>query len=347
MSRQHPLPTASERATPPLADPKREPAGLPALVPSAEITARDRVTAMADPGTEITYAFAAFLAAILPGNLQREAAAEAAGRAARSLRAYYRPDRAGTLYREDFMLAGSLSRRCAVKPLKDGPDPAVDLFYQLPSRCCPASAMEALTDVAKALRLSGHADAVPVLGVPAIRLRVGPLVVLVRPAREDGGVLSIPGHGDGPFPVWIRTDPVAEAAAMRTLSHAHAERPRMLVAILKAWRDHCGVPVPGFALEVMVRAFYRDVSRPTDRPEDPAVLVETFMAWARNATPCTFALPGGGRNLFIDGDWHPYAETAYWRAVRARGLLRDGDVGAASEEWQAILGGRFPKLATT
>jgi hypothetical protein len=164
-----------------------------------------------------------------------------------------------------------------------------------------------------------------------------------------GGRMVIPGRSASGANRWIPWDPLAEAAALRVLGMVHGDRPRMLLAILKAWRNHNHVPLSGYALEVLVQAFFQKRAGAVAlggqaKPQD---LFESFMAWGRNATPGGFPLPGGGRSLSVGDAWHGQAASAYWLAVQTRQFCAKGDAPGAGSIWRTLLGEAFPESSGT
>ncbi|WP_413206425.1 hypothetical protein [Rhodospirillum sp. A1_3_36] len=297
-----------------------------------------------DPTAEISQAFVSFLAAIIPGADDRAVVRDGATRLARRL--------ARVLSLEDGELGsgcfvgGALGRRTAI--LIRGTLPTIDLFLTLTpgaETATPGAALDATARAARALGLSPQA-----IGPRAVTLREEglrfALIPTVNESRKGmGGRRVIPGRSTSGASRWIPWDPLAEAAALRVLGMVHGERPRMLLAILKAWRSHNRVPLSGYALDVLVQAFFQDragavVLGGRAKPQD---LFESFMAWGRNATPGGFPLPGGGRSLSVGDGWHGQAASAYWLAVQTRQLCAKGDVPGAASIWRTLLGEAFPE----
>lgn len=299
-----------------------------------------------DTSAETTQAFVSFLAAILPKPEDQIRVRDGAAQLVRRLAGVLTLDSGRVGSGSGFFVGGALGRRTAI--LTRGALPTIDLFLALAPGAHTtraADALEATAMAARALGLDPRA-----VGPRAVTLREDGLSFALIPAIHQivGGEeerMAIPGRSAlGTFR-WIPCDPLAEAAALRVLGMANGERPRMLLAILKAWRSHTRVPLSGYALEVLVQAFFQERAGAVAQGgrATPQDLFESFMAWGRNATPGTFPLPGGGRRLSVGEAWRGPATSAYWRAIRARHLSAMGDARGAGGVWRELLGDAFPQ----
>lgn len=270
--------------------------------------------------------FEAFLDHLRPTPDDHERARAAAVAVAAILRRHYRPDSPPDA-RDDHLIAGSFGKRTAVRPL-----PAVDLFYLLPERREGEALADLLAEIYAALTFALVEGALTVAG-DCVRVDTSGGVVAATPAfRRDAG-FRIPVGG-----AWRTANPVAESAAFRLADAVHEDRASRLLALLKAWKTQGGVPLPSFALEIMVREFLVDEQRPGDFEH----LLSDFFAWSRRRTPHRFDLPGGLDTLLVDDSWHGQAESAYWRCILAARHAAGGDAAAADEEWRHLFGPDFP-----
>ena len=226
---------------------------------------------------------------------------------------------------EDHLVAGSFGKRTAIRPL-----PPVDLYILLPGdrQIDPLAARE---EVAMALDLgpSALADGWRV---------TAPLpggLVAIAPCLRQGGVFLIPDpYGIG----WRVSNPAAEIAAFRVMDQVQGGRLHRLLALVKAWLRHGGVPLATFAAEVLTREYLAEETAPRDLPG----LFSGFLSWARRRTPAEFSLPGGQGGLFVDPAWHGHGEAAYWRCVLAERLDAAGEHGPATLEWRRLFGPQVP-----
>jgi hypothetical protein len=293
-----------------------------------------------DTISEMAAAFARFLAGLLPTLADRRRLGAGADQLARRLAPCLDLDGTWEGATGGFFVGGALARRTAI--LSAGDAPTVDLFLVLASGPAPLDAAVALDTVARAARSLGIAPLL--VGPRAVVLRHDGLSHALTPTRRVGDRLEIPGRDAEGRVRWIPSDPLAEVVAPRTLAMVHGREPGQLLALLKAWRHHNRAPLSGYALEMLVQAFFRDGPAALALGGRMALpdLFETFMAWGRNVTPGSIPLPGGGRRLSVGDAWHGLAQAAYWRAVGARRLVTQGDAQGAGLLWREILGAAFP-----
>lgn len=266
--------------------------------------------------------FDAFIDDLILSPEELAAARQAAVMVAGLLRRAFRPDPADGDDRTDHLVAGAVGKRIAIRPLS-----SVDLLYLIPGE---AQQAELLWRMEGALRAA--LPAAPVgLGDGRLLVEIGSIPVAVRPAVEHQGGFAIPGSQG-----WMVTNPAAEMAALRLSDSLNDGRTTRLLALLKAWRTACAVPLSSFALELLTREFLSECHPPTW-----AARMSDFFAWGRRRTPGPIDLPGGLGRLQLDDGWHPAAEAAYWRAVLAERHAASGDDDADLAEWRHLLGQNF------
>lgn len=225
---------------------------------------------------------------------------------------------------DDHLVAGSFGKRTAIRPL-----PPIDLYVLLPGDA-QADVLAAREEVAMALDLgpSALADGWRV----ALPLPGG--LVAVVPALRQGGAFLIPDPaGDG----WRLSNPAAEVAAFHLADQVQGGRPLRLLALVKAWVRHAGVPLGSFAAEVLVREYFAEEVAPQPLP----VVFRGFLVWALRRLPATFLLPGGLSQLMMDDAWRAAAEAAVERCLLADYHGAAGDPAAAAEEWRLLFGPDF------
>ncbi|CCG08536.1 hypothetical protein [Pararhodospirillum photometricum] len=239
-------------------------------------------------------------------------------------------------------VGGGAVGRCTAIQIEALP-PTADLFLPLVSDADSETPAAALACLARAVVETGLGRAVPRPDGRAIVLRLEDLPIALLPVCRQGARLLVPGRDPEGLPQWVEHDPGAEVACLRRLDHLEGPRPRRLLCLLKAWRVRNRVPVSGYALEILVGAYFQSTRTPAGLP----LLFEMFMAWARDALPGAFALPGASRRLFLGKGLQGATVSAYWRCVRARHLAASGEVGPASAVWRDLLGPVFPRLPET
>ncbi|MDX2222597.1 MAG: hypothetical protein SFV21_07615 [Rhodospirillaceae bacterium] len=282
---------------------------------------------------DLAACFGAFLRRIVPTTQAYVAARTAAQTVAERLRAELYPRGSLAAGQIDHVVVGGVGKRISIAPIR-----VIDLLYVLPARLRPTKSADALKTVWAVLRQS-YPDAATAHDRTGVLVSTEAGQVRVMPSVPHEGGFLVPGtatleRASG----WSLTNPVAEAATLRLADSLYNGRPRLLLAALKAWRDHAAVPVSSFALELLVQDFYTGAPRPFALGK--ALL--DFWAWARKRTPATLRPPGALTALAIDGAWHAKAKAAYWRVTLADHHADQGKMVDAALEWRAVLGEAFP-----
>lgn len=266
--------------------------------------------------------FDAFIDGLVLSPEELAAARQAAMMVAAQLRRAFYPDATASDERSDHLVAGAVGKRIAIRPLT-----SVDLLYLLPAGSQQADVLLRMEGVLRAALPAAPLD----FGDGRLLVEIGSIPVAVHPAVEHHGGFAIPGSQG-----WMLTNPAAEMAALRLSDSLNGGLTTRFLALLKAWRLACAVPVGSFALEILAREFISECNP----PGWPARLSD-FFAWLRQRTPKQYALPGGLGNLHIDDACHPAAEAAYWRAVLAQRHAASGDEPEELAEWRHLLGRHF------
>lgn len=269
--------------------------------------------------------FDRFIDDLLPSPEEISAARHAVALVVEVLRPVLRPNESGQ-GRSDFLVAGSIGKRTAIRPL-----PPVDLLTLLP---LPLPSHRELPALLERMNTAlGHA-------FPQAQVqRTGTYVVVSADGLSVRAYPSAEGKQGFAFPLehgWTLINPVAEMAALRLSDAVSGGISTRFLALLKAWKTACAVPVSSFALEVLVREFF---ARNTFTGWSSSF--SDFLAWARKNTPRSFDLPGEQPPLEVRDEWHSAAEAAYWRCVLARRHAAAGEHAEARDEWRRVLGDYF------
>lgn len=257
--------------------------------------------------------------------------------------------------REEFeierdFLTGSYARWTKTKPLKD-----VDIFFVLGKKEAgyrkqrPDVILEKFrTKLAKKYgedKVSLGRRSVQVdFGVEAVDGTTGDHVMSVDavPAFESGGHYEIPDREAGE---WVSTDPEVHADRATKANKAFAEEWKPLVKMIKKWNQLAGTPVkPSFLIEVMALELFV----PPFRGGYPYELMGYF-ATAADRIGDTWPDPaklGPAVSDQMDATRIREAVAAFRKAEemtsRAIRLARDGNEGAALQEWRKLFGSLFP-----
>ena len=232
-----------------------------------------------------------------------------------------------------FFVTGSVGKRTALAPIR-----SVDVVLVLDDRLKLTKAKDALTLV-HTLADASHAGHQITRTERAIEIMVPPMTVRILPAVAKRQGFLIPGpvtltHSSG----WRMTNPVAESATFRLADRTYGGRPRKLLHLMKAWRTVSGANLSGFALELLASRYFAE--RPVR--EGWLQILQDFTVWMRACTPDEFSLPGNNIPMFIDSQWHPRAQAAYWRCILAKSMEREHDLVKAALEMRGMLGRAFP-----
>ena len=232
-----------------------------------------------------------------------------------------------------FFVTGSVGKRTALAPIR-----SVDVVLVLDDRLNLTKAKDALTLV-HTLADASHKGHVIIRTDQAIEIFVPPMTVRVLPAIAKRQGFLIPGpvtltHSSG----WRLTNPVAESATFRLADRTYGGRPRKLLHLMKAWKAVSDANLSGFALEILAGRYFAERANPGGWLQT----LQDFTVWMRACTPDEFDLPGNRIPMFIDSQWHPKAQAAYWRCILAKSMERERDLVKAALEMRGMLGKAFP-----
>lgn len=309
---------------------------LPARLSDFQVADPVKISGFPPPDEEyrdLTACFGAFLRRVVPTTQAYVAARDMAHDVAVQLRAELYPRDSLAAGQIDHIVIGGVGKRIAIAPIT-----TIDLLYVLPPRLRPTKSADALKTIWAVLK-QHHADAVIADDKSGVLVPCVAGHVRVMPSCPYQGGFLVPGpvtlsRASG----WSVTNPVAEAATLRLADSLYNGRPRLLLAALKAWRNHVRAPISSFALELLVQDFYTGAPRPF--PLAKALI--DFWAWGRKRTPVTLRPAGAQTVCQIDSAWHAKAKAAYWRVTLADHHSDQSKLVDAALEWRAVLGDLFP-----
>jgi hypothetical protein len=284
-----------------------------------------------DGNTTIAGCFGTFLRRLVPQPALYAQAREKALEVAAAMRRELYPRAHFDVSSVDHLVVGSVGKRTAIAPIRN-----VDLLYVLPTRLSAPRAADAVKIVAAVLNAHFNLSDTDETRAAVTQ---DDITVKVWPARQHDGAFLMPTAANFERASgWSITNPIAEAATLRLSDSLYGGRPRLLLAALKAWREHAEVAVSSFALELLVLEFYG--TAPRAFPIDKAL--PEFWGWLRSKAGGTVRPPGGRTVVEVGKDWQGKAKGAYWRATLAEHHIKEGKLVEAAVEWRQALGLAFP-----
>ena len=169
------------------------------------------------------------------------------------------------------------------------------------------------------------------------------LVIEVAPAyRPPGGAYLIPNANNGGS--WRASDPQAEYNSLELCDITCNRNCRRLVRMMKAWRDHCNVPIKSFHIELLMAEFLPNSEWRNQDYFYYDWLARDFLKFLTQSSNRTLFAPGTYEIMSLGDAWLSKAQSAHARAVKACDYEREDLVVSAGEEWQKIFGGQVPLL---
>ena len=248
-------------------------------------------------------------------------------------RAFY-PMRMAEGVSGDSLIVGSVGKRTALSPIE-----MVDVLYLLPSKLKLDRSVDAHNAVS-----AGIHDQIEHSGVSIDEIGVvisgSSCRVRVIPAVETAEGYKIPGpNALGADSGWQISNPISEAATLRLSDSLNAGTTRLLLTLLKSWKEAAKVEVSSLALEILVQDYFATQKRQGKLSAD----FKAFLAWGRSRTPGTITASGAKYDIHLSNAWHESAKAAYSRATLAEQAELNDDFSAAME-WRHLLGMAFPVL---
>lgn len=280
-----------------------------------------------------------FLAALAPDAADRPVIDRAAGEVADLLARRFVAGRGGGGPVGRAQIIGSHAKDTAVA----GPA-TVDLAFLGLDRpaegAATTAALRELTD-----RLYQRYGAVTMAPEGGLIVQPGPKVagervrvrILPGIARGDGGI-RVYALCRRPAVAWMALAPAAEVAELDRVDNLAEGKARHLIRLAKAWQRALGVPLSGFALELLCCEFltvwlYR---RRSYLFYD--WMVRDFFFWLTAQADRVMPVPGDGDPIQLGSAWQREAEAAYAAAAAAADLERENATVAALGHWRRIFG---------
>ena len=140
-------------------------------------------------------------------------------------------------------------------------------------------------------------------------------------------------------------DPSAEVRHIDAVDKANVGNLRPLIRMMKAWQDHCSVPIKSFQLELLAADFIR---------QSPwrfydffwfDWIIRDFFAYAYHRANSFVVVSGTLESIFLGDSWQSRVESAYYRATKACDHERENRIESAGDEWQKVFGHQIPRKA--
>lgn len=244
---------------------------------------------------------------------------------------------------DNSFLIGSWGKDTAIRPPRD-----VDIYFLLPAAVYHRfqahvwNRQSALLQEVKVVLTKTYPDTDMSGDGQIVLVRFGSYSVEVVPAFElqSGGYWICDTHNGGSYQ---RTDPWAEAGHIDAVDKATNGNLRPLIRMLKAWQNHCSVPIKSFQLELIAADFIQQTPwRHYDFFWFDWITRDFFGYLYLRANSCV-TVPGTLERIWLGDEWQSRSASAYNRAVTACEYEKLNIVDAAGEEWQKIFGPQIPE----
>lgn len=160
---------------------------------------------------------------------------------------------------------------------------------------------------------------------------------------DSAGRWLMPDTNDGGR--WKFANPAAEFSALDYAESVANRNVRKLIQMMKAWREHCSVPLKSFQFEVLVTEFLTGYGH---RDQDYFYydwFVRDFLLYLIGRRNGSIIAANSGETVWLGEAWLSKAQTAYANAVSACENEKNDYVYLAGEDWQKIFGSRIPESA--
>ena len=292
----------------------------------------------------VTERFRRFHVALQPSQSEREDAASKCIGIQRSLqRAYW-----GTSTdNPPGLLVGSWGKRTVIRPPND-----VDLFMHLPVETFQrfdgyaGNKQSALLQEVKGqlattypqTQMRGDGQVV-VVAFNSITVEIVPVF-----RWDDNGTWLMPDTNGGGR--WRRAYPAAEFAVIDNSDAESHYNCRPLIQIIKAWKDHCNVPIKSFHIEQLVADFIRNYQYRDQSYFYYDWFVRDFLSFLISKRHTSIYAPASAEFVSIGDAWLSRAITALERAQIACEHEYQDRISLAGEVWQRVFGLRIPTAIT-
>lgn len=240
-------------------------------------------------------------------------------------------------------IVGSWRKRTAIEPPSD-----VDVFMPLPIDVYErfngyqGNVQSALLQEVKGHLLTTYPQTsvrgdgqVVVVGFNTVAIEVVPVF-----NYDSAGQWVMPDTNQGGR--WRTVRPLADSAALDTADSVSNNNTRPLIQMMKAWRQHCSVPIRSFMLETVAAEFITNYEFRKKGYYYYDWFMRDFFAYLINRRNGYFVAPNSGEVAALGEAWHSRAVTASDRALAACDYERADYTILAGEEWQKIFGTRVP-----
>jgi len=140
-----------------------------------------------------------------------------------------------------------------------------------------------------------------------------------------------------------KTDPWSEVRHIDDIDKVNNGNLRPIIRMLKAWQEHCSVPLKSFLLELLAAEF---LPRSPWRLNDFFYfdwIIRDFFAYLYHQANTFITVPGTQERIYLGNEWQSRTLTAYNHADKACQYEKINLVDAAGEEWQKIFGQQIPR----
>lgn len=157
-------------------------------------------------------------------------------------------------------------------------------------------------------------------------------------ACATGGYLAALPWARNGGSLWRLMDPDAERRAVLDANTASRGKAVDLILMLKLWRRHLDVPIPSFAIELLVIEFLRVWLYRRQSAFFYDWMVRDFFFWLVAQADRHLMIPGSHEAVGLGRAWVAAAEHAYVTASQGADFERENEDDRASACWRRIFG---------
>jgi hypothetical protein len=247
-----------------------------------------------------------------------------------------------TIQKRTSRLVGSYGKNTAIAPPSD-----IDILFEMPSDQFSRynnytwnGQSQLLQDIKTILkktypRTDIRADG-QIVSVPFTTYNIE---VLPAFKLDSGGYYYPDTHGGG---CWKETNPKAEIDKLRESNKRSNGNTIKLIKMLKAWKQHCSVPIKSLVLE-MRSIYFLESWQYYDKSEVyHDWMIRDFLAKLLDYQNGNCTIPGIDEKVDYGNAWVSKAETALKRSQTACDYESNEYYSLATLEWQNIFGDRYP-----
>lgn len=157
---------------------------------------------------------------------------------------------------------------------------------------------------------------------------------------DSAGLWVMPDSNGGGQ--WKIVRPSAEVATLDQADSLSNDNARRLIQVMKAWRDHCSVPLKSFLLEMVVAEFIASYAHREQSFFYYDWFVRDFLAHLISRRGGHILAPNSQKSVALGDAWLGKANTALKVAVDACSDEYLDYTISAGENWRKIFGDRIP-----